>query len=355
MIDPEKRRLTIGGSEVGAIFNVDENRSAFDVWARKKGGLRDEPGEKNIRMIVGKALEQGVLSLYTYVTGHEVNYCDQTSIDPIRPWVAYTPDAICRDIPRGVDAKVVFFDQRHKWGETADDIPERVQFQCWWYCAAMKFDSWDVCALIGEGEPRIYTVPRLDDAAEKQMLERAREWHARYLIGDDIPPLGGSTDARRWLQRAFPVERAPLKDASDAEQKLMLRYAIIRAAEKALDKESKVVENEIISGVKDHEGIASPYGKFTWKRPKASRSINWEGVAESLLTAHVKDAEARATLLDQYTTTKENGRRIYFKYDNDELAEQASDFERRLNEHFGTNDTTTTATDTSRPALSGAC
>lgn len=155
----------------------------------EKGGLvTPQPGDRDIRMVVGKALEPGVLSLYTYVTGRQVTYCDVTSVHPVRPWMAYTPDAICNDERRGVDAKVVFWDQRRKWGEKADEIPERVQLQAYWYMAALNYDVWDVCALVGEGEPRVYTIER-DPEAEKAMLDRTFEWYSRYLLGDEIPPL----------------------------------------------------------------------------------------------------------------------------------------------------------------------
>src|SRR5215467_2051480 len=113
-MDPTKRQSRVGGSEVGAIFGVDEYRSRYGLWLQKKGWL--PPPTPTLRMIIGKLQEPTILALYTYLTGRLVERSDQTVADPVRPFMAHTIDGWCVREPRLLELKTVFFDQFAKWG-----------------------------------------------------------------------------------------------------------------------------------------------------------------------------------------------------------------------------------------------
>ena len=314
MIDPEMRKLGIGGSDVAAIFGADEFKDAFSVWATKKGGLV-KPDKPNIRMLVGKYLEEGVLKLYAHFTGREVEYCDVTSRHPERPWMVYTPDALVKGERRGVDAKVVAWDQRRQWGFSADEIPMRVQLQCWWYMAAMDYDAWDVCALMGEGEPRIYSIDR-DREAEAVMLARVEEWYTRYLLGDERPPMGGNEDAALWLKQMYPRHKRPdLRDATAEEVAMLTDYVQVRVQQKALQRRRAELEIYLKDAIANREGLEWPEGRFTWRRTKDGTWVDWQSMALGLLHEHVTDADERQRIEKFYTHTKEGVRRILCSHD----------------------------------------
>lgn len=308
MLDENLRRQGVAGSEVAAIHGVDEFQDAFSVWARKKGGLQQ--GKPSIRMVAGKCLEQGVLKLYAYCTGREIRYCDETSQHPQRPWQIYTPDALCVNEQRGVEAKVVAWDQRHQWGEDSSDIPMRVQMQAWWYMSALDFDVWDVCALIG-GEPVIYEIHR-DAEVEHRMLARVKEWWELYIQGDQRPPIGGNEDAARWLKQMYPdVKRPDLVQASPEEVALLTEYVQLRVQQKGLSDRQEVLETFFKSIIQDHEGLQWSEGRFTWKKSKDSQKVQWENMARGLMQNYVKDEETRAAMTALYTVPKPGSRRIW--------------------------------------------
>jgi predicted phage-related endonuclease len=267
-------------------------------------------------MIVGQKLEQGVLALYEHVTGRKVDYCNVTSQHPERPWQVYTPDALCVGERRGVDAKVVFWDQRRKWGATANDIPERVQLQAWWYISAMDYDAWDICALVGEELPRIYTIVR-DREVERVMLAKCEEFYRRYLIGDETPPIiqpGAAVD--RYLQHAFPTHKRPdIREATEEEAGALEEYAQIRIDYKELEGMKKRAEMLFKLAIAHQEGLQWENGKITWRLTKDKTVTRWEGMALALLNAHVKDPEVRAQVLADHQYTKTGGRRLRFEYD----------------------------------------
>lgn len=305
MIDPEKRRLGIGGSDVAAIFGADEFKDAFSVWAQKKGGLANNQ-EPNIRMLVGKFLEEGVIKLYEHITKRKTEFCDVTSVHPERPWMVYTPDALCPGERRGVDAKVVAWDQRRQWD---DGVPLRVELQCWWYMAALDYDVWDVCALMGEGEPRIYSIYRDRDGEEK-MLARVKEWYDVYLVGDERPPIGGNEDAARWLKQMYPKNKRDLRMATNEEVAALTEYVQVRVMQKELSRRQKAYENYFKANIQDGEGLVWEEGKLTWRRTKDSApKTNWEALALALLQQHVKDDAEQQRLKEFYLLPPKPGAR----------------------------------------------
>lgn len=305
MIDDDLRRTGICASDVGAIFQVDPWRDPLAVWAHKKGLPSTPPKDF---MIVGHELERGVAALYAYKTGRTVTWVDRTFRHPARPWMVYTPDALVEGERRGVDAKVILgFDQRKYWGPTADQIPPRVQLQCWWYMAAMDYDVWDVAAFMGDGLPVVYEVPR-DREAERVMLDRVYEWYRRYIVGNERPPMTDSRRAAAWLQHVYPRHREPLREATTAEAAMLDEYVEVRMAEANLKRLRANCEHAIKDAIKDAAGLQWSGGKITWRRSKDGEVINWQAIARGLLPQF--DKETQTTLLGLHTTPKAGSRSL---------------------------------------------
>jgi hypothetical protein len=181
--------------------------------------------------------------------------------------------------------------------------------------AALDFDRWDVAALIGEGLPRVYTINR-DLEMERAVLARAEEWHARYILGDEHPPMGASAEANYWLQATFPTHRRPdIREATEWEALTMASYTDIRATQKACTNERARLENLLKEAVGNSEGIYSDTARFTWRKTKDSSVTDWHSMALALLTHYIREDDARADLLEQYTRVKPGIRRIHYTAD----------------------------------------
>ena len=328
MIDHELRRRTITSTDVGPIFGVDLFRTAFDVWCEKHGHA--PPFQPSRRMLMGKDLEQGIVQAYSRITGLRTHWTDKTLRHPTREWMAGSPDAFAGDwkplgtafgYARGVDAKLVFYDQRRKWGWDANSIPEGYQLQAWWLMATTEADRWDIAAWLGEDEPRIYEIER-DREAERVVIAKCEGWHRRYVLGDEVPPISGSKAAEVWLQQAFPTHARPdMRDATEEEAKLLDQYAGWRVARTVSTERCKEMENQIKLAIKDREGLEWDGGSFTWRKTKDGVEIHWEAIARGLLNE--KDKETQATLLDLHTTPKPGERRMRFVSRVGEIAEVA--------------------------------
>jgi predicted phage-related endonuclease len=298
MLSHELRKAGIGGSDVAAILGLDEYRDPFSVWAEKRGQYERPPA--TARMKLGKLFERGIIEYYSELTGRETRFVDETYRSESREWMVYTPDALCIHERRGVDAKLVAWDQRHQWGPTPDDIPARVQLQVRYYMAAMDYPLWDIAALLDMAEPLIYTFER-DPEIEEAMLELCERFYRDYVLGDKQPPIGASDDSTEYLRQRFPRQRTNLRED-----------------DKTITDERIKTENQIKLAIGEAEGLVWPHGRFTWKNTKDQMKTDWEALARSLLRSY-SDLE-RNTAIQEFTASRPGARRIWFTCDDLELS-----------------------------------
>jgi predicted phage-related endonuclease len=305
---PAPRRTRIGGSEIGAVLGCDPWKDAHALWLFKRGLVERIP--PNMRMRMGTACESVILEEYAAVSGRPIRPGGAMVHHLTIPFMVYSPDALCLHESRGVDAKLVNPDQKYKWGSTADEIPEHIQLQCHWYMAAMDYPVWDVAACLTSGELMIYTVER-DLALEEEILKRAEEYWQRYLIGDEIPPIGVSPESERFLKERFPRNKKPLRVATNDEIVLLERFGDLKIELNKVDEQFGIVSNQLKLAVGDAEGLEWLRGRFTWKATKDSMETDWERLAQSLLKNY--GTEERAAFVHEFTETKPGYRRIYYR------------------------------------------
>jgi predicted phage-related endonuclease len=312
MLDHAIRQRRLTGSSVAAALGQDPRRDPFSVAAEKKG-LVTQP-DTTLRMRMGQLFEPAILALYQDITHREIKVFDQTVVHPTKPWMAGTPDAVCVQERRGVDAKLVSWDQRHLWGESADEIPIHIQFQCWWYMALLDYPLWDVAALVGS-DLWVYTVER-DLEHEANMLALAEDFWKRYIDGPELPPIGASDTSARYLRERFPRNRLEMLAATPDQIELLKNFGSARLQAKATEKVAKALQHAIELEIGDHDGLYWDGGKFTWKTPKDTTRVQWAELAGDLLRSYSPDE--RDAVLHKYTVTQPGSRRMYFRMDGKE-------------------------------------
>jgi predicted phage-related endonuclease len=262
-------------------------------------------------MLLGLDLEEGILRVYARRAGRPVHHNKRTFRPAVRRWMSLTPDAVCIEERRGVDAKLVAFDQRFHWGDTAYDVPQRYILQCAYYMAGLNYPAWDLAALMGH-DLMVYSFER-NLELECAMLEAVEAWHRRYLVGDEVPEIEASPTADSWLKLRFPRNIADIRHADEDEIALLTEYAQVRAEAKLKAQEQDDLEARLKKAVGDNDGITWAHGKFTWKKPSDSKIVNWEELAKYMLSGYLPDESA--AIQARYTALRENSRRLYFRSD----------------------------------------
>jgi len=306
-MDQEIRKRAIGGSENPALFRMHETLTAFEVWARKKGGMAQAAA--SIFMLIGTALEALAVELYAGVTRHEMTRPQTTYQHPDRKYMIYSPDALCLDEKRGLEVKVSF-------NRRDDVILPQWEFQCWWYMAALDYPFWDLFILQPNGQYRIVTIERLDVLAERTMLARVAEWCARYLEGDEQPPYDDIDAAIRWQQHIWPDDHRPsVREATPEEAALLNDYIGVRTELQKLDEKRRVQEIAIKQAIANTEGLRwDGAHEFTWRKAADAHGTDWQSMAIALSRNFIKDEQERAALEARYARTKPGVRRIHVRH-----------------------------------------
>lgn len=316
MIDQEIRSKGVGGSEVAAICGMDERRDAFAVYADKLG-LVERP-EPTKRMRWGKLLERAIIDGYGEETGLTTCWADKTMANSERHWQVYTPDAFVwnendtsfSEASRigGVDAKNVSFDQMSKWGERGTDIvPDSIALQCQWYCSAADLPFWDVAALFGGNDLRIYRIYR-DPEVEAIILDAAESFWTNHVIARVPPIIGCSQTAKDYLKQRFPTSTQDMRHADFAELELLARLK--QAKEDFDDAETvkETLENEVKLRIGETDGLLLPgKGKVTWLKNKDTMGTDWETLGK-LYLAQYPDHQER--ILAEHQIVTRHGPRV---------------------------------------------
>lgn len=300
------RRSGIGGTDIAAILGFDSRRDAFSLWAEKTGALSRSPATPRMRL--GKYFERGIVAYYSEMTGRATEFRDRLERHPVRRWMLYSPDAVCLNEPRGVEAKLISREWSHQWGLDVDEIPPRTQLQARWYMAATDYALWDIAALVGD-DLRIITVER-DRELEDVIIEVAQDFWTKHVLTGIPPAMGASDESTRYLKERFPRMKTELRRATPEEVRLMVDYARTWKIRKAAELEVTRLENELKLAVGDAEGLETDGARFTWKNIKDSTKTDWEALAASLMGPMGKDE--RATLITEFSKTVQGIRRIHF-------------------------------------------
>lgn len=294
------RRSGIGGSEVAALVGLSRWATPLDIWRRKVEGWETEDTPALRR---GRILEPAVCQLYQEESGALELRESGTLRHLLDPLALATPDRIAR-FPGGerlLEAKTAHRFASAEWGEPGtDDIPAAYLAQVVWTLGVADLETADVAVLLG-GELAIYRVV-YDAALDAHLHHAAARFWADYVLPKRPPPPDASSRYSEWLQEQWPRHRAPLRQATAEEVKLVSTLRTAEAHADAASDELERLRNALRLAIGDAEGFQGPGFKATWRRAKDSARVDWEAVA--------KEAGADIALISRHTTIRDGSRRL---------------------------------------------
>lgn len=287
----EMRRSGIGASEIAAVCGLSPWQTPLEVWMRKTTPSRaplieNEPASPAAE--VGRALHNALRALYTVRTG--IALVEATTMrHPDYPFVLATPGALSCDGTRGLEIKCVGARMLGDWDNGGSGVPAYVELQCRQNMAVTGRRSWDVGALLGGTEFRIFTVPR-DLELEELLLQSAVEFWSAYIEGDTAPPEPDPDKRRLYLNAFYRGQNGKTCAApTDPQQFATLCHGLAQVNDelKSLDRQKKMLENALCTMVGDGYGLESEAGKFLWM--KQPGGIAYKAVAQELFGGNVPD------------------------------------------------------------------
>ena len=196
----QQRKAGLGGSDIGAILGLSKFRTPVDVWMEKTG--RTAGQDETLQMRFGSYAEDFVAHEYSAKTGRAVQRFTTMLHHSTAPILGNVDRLVIpegqkraahqREIrtDRGLECKTVSAFATYnddEWGpEGTDQVPASYLVQCATYMALTGCQFWDLAALFGNQEVRIYNLNR-DQDLEEEVIARADEWWTKHVIADVAP------------------------------------------------------------------------------------------------------------------------------------------------------------------------
>jgi len=285
------RADTIGASDVATIVGANPYKSAYALWAEKRGHI--PPEADNIPMRVGRALEPEIAAIYTETTGTAV-------VDPgdfavfAHPDMSYwtcTPDRLVTDgtrIARAVELKSIGEQAAMAMKDGEPPLPYSVQLQS--QMAVLGIEDGDLACLIGHRAFEVFPFKRHNKLIAG-LAAKVREFHERVLNGDP-PPVDGSESTARALAALWPEDIGDMitldHDAVLAAQEIVR----LKAAQKEATAQIAEYENFLAGYLKEATGGTGEGVTVTYKAQTRKAAIRVEiGHRAALMAAGIEYKE----------------------------------------------------------------
>lgn len=304
----EKRRSGIGASEAASVLGMNPYRTPLEVWMQKKGLVKtlETPAMK-----LGTRLEPVIAEMYQDATGFELVQ-PFTMFYPKNPIIYATPDRIIKGKNKGLEIKTANARMAENWGkEGTDEIPQHYLIQCILCMAVTDLPEWDVAALIGGQDFRIYNIQR-DIDLENSIIDKLLEWWETYIVGNREPDIDSSKSCADYLVIKYPKNFKPLKEADTDTDQLIQRLAEVRYSLKSFEEQEEAIKNLLKNYIGDADGVQGQSGKCTWEKTKDCKNILWEDIAKRLLDKFSLTPEEQIQLIKDYTYPVPGVRRFLF-------------------------------------------
>ncbi len=303
----ERRRSSIGASDMPAVLGMSNYKSTVQLWAEKRG-LIPMSSEGNENTEWGTRLEAVVADAYAEKQNVGVERCE-TIVIP-EGWRSATPDRKVYDLANHQTGPAVFPWLRmlevkcrgdfnaDEFGEPGtDQIPDEVAIQVHSTMSVLRvrgiiLERADVATLIGGNRFRSYIIP-YDPQLDADLTEAAYNfWHHHVLTGVE-PPLDRSMATQRYLQDRFAKNTEVIMKADIDQDAMIASLLAVRAEKKELEAQENGIKNRLMSIMGTAAVLQGVSGRIDWKAPKGN-TVAWSDIASKL--------NAPAELIAQHST-----------------------------------------------------
>lgn len=296
---------SIGGSDIAAIMGLSPYATAFDVWARVKGGY-EVPETPVMRR--GKLFEPVLRTIaqvdYGLKTLGPKDY--RWSLDGV-PMRASIDDAVENDTDKSleiIEYKTVSPFTAHNW---EDGVPEHYELQCQWYLAAAQASRAHVLALVGLDDVRHHVI-EADVALQRRMIEAAIQFWKQYVSGNDQPVAGKSKLAKAYFDSRYQgINDLPPLMGNEEDRRRLISYNVAQGLIKDGEETLEELKNYFRSRLKNHSKLITDYGSVTYSIAGTKEVTDWQAVALEL--------GASKELIKKHTTEKSTPRVMRVKVD----------------------------------------
>lgn len=266
-----ERKKCIGASEAAAIMGESKWATPFSVWAAKVHDI--DVIEETERMRIGKALEPVIADLFSDWAEQNIGeYCylegdGETLFTSVHhPFIACSPDKIvCKRNGDVIGILEIKTTDGRNLADWIDAPPLYYQIQVQQQLYVMNMTRAWIAVLIGGNEFRVYPCKRNDVFIKALVNEEVRFWND-HVLTKIAPPTDGHPATTTALKLLHPQDSGAEIELPEDEWKSKLdRLARIKKAQKRLNENQAVLENELKSVIQDATYAHIGASTVSWK------------------------------------------------------------------------------------------
>lgn len=324
-----ERRSGISGTDAASIMGISPFKSAADVWLEKRKPDLIQKKESKA-MYWGTKLEQTIAEEYSLITGRSLE-ASRLIRNKNVPWMMCSPDRIIQGSRKGVECKTASERMAYQWGPNGTDlVPQHYLIQCQHCMLVSQFHEWDLAALIGGQEFRIYHL-FADKELWKLMYDHEKEFHSRFIVGNETPTFDWGKDVAEFVRMKYPRHETGKEldvgqHGDDVLKKALLDLLDARGALASAKKIEATQKSLIQAYMATSEVLEWEDRKLriSWRNIKDSVRIDWFKVFEEIVQFANIPSEDKQAIIQRHTKIKNGVRRFLVK---DESGEGEDDEE----------------------------
>jgi len=304
-----ERKTGIGGSDIAAILGMSPWRTPYEVWLEKTG--RSDPPTGTLAMRHGTYVEEFVAREYASTTGRQVERYNALLRHPDIPLIGHIDRLVIPDgakiashkrvirTNRGLECKAVnaySLGRDGEWGEPGtDQVPKQYLLQVAAYQALTGCELWDLAALFGNNQFRIYSFRR-DPELEDYILTEVDDWWRHYVEADTPPDPQTAAEAKlRWPRHSTGKILQATVDIRDR----LHRLAQIKANIRELEDMEQAIKDALYPALADAEVVTDAGEEIaSFRANKDSQKIDFKKLALDMLAN--LDPNEQTKILDTY-------------------------------------------------------
>lgn len=265
----EARRSLITGTDIPVLLGISPWKCEADLADEKLGITAGQ--ESTLRMRVGSALEDLILSEYAAQTGRRARRYRAMVRHPEYAWAAASPDAGVIGERRLVELKWTASRTRF-----ADGLPQDVAAQVAWQLGCTGYPVADVAVMTADSLT-VYE-QAADPALFADLVAVAQNFRRRLAAGG---PFAESNDS---LKRRYPTDNGAEMVADADLTAAVMALVALRGQRKRLEGDEERLEASIKARMGEIASLVGPGYRVSWKRTKDSAQTDWKSLAAGLLT-----------------------------------------------------------------------
>lgn len=275
----KRRNKGIGGSDAGAVMEVNPYKSAFTLWHEKTGRI-DSYVRDNEAMRFGRDMEDYVARRFCEETGKRVQRSGYSFQSADYPWMLANIDRKVVGENAGLECKTanIFAEKIYDEGR----IPDSYYCQCLHYMEVCNFDRMYLACYIPQRGLKVFCIERKDALQDLDALIYAEYEFWKAVQENRRPDPDGSESTRKTIAaladtidfRILPIsERVDAGEIGDLVEEIMAVKEDIKSINtelKARESVKNELENKLKVWLEDHqaETAYTATRKISWKETK---------------------------------------------------------------------------------------